>query len=308
MAATVAHDKVTTRPGFFLSCKLARSASGSSRSFEPRREKRVVGKQLFCPVLGASRIFRFLTVTQTRPGFFFPLDILDLLDRPIAFQRCFVTLTGSINAALMLSQAVYWANRCDERGGWFYKTQADWEEETGLTRREQETARKILTKLEVMEEELRGIPAKLHFRVDSTKLRDALKKVQVRQTSMAESAKQGSLFPPNTDGGKRPAITETNREHAEKKPSIKSKRLSDEDFIQSLKDNPAFKGIDINRELLKMDAWLITKPGRKKTRQFIVNWLNKIDQPLSHEQTPAKTNRSGNGAVGTSNERVVDAY
>lgn len=90
--------------------------------------------------------------------------------------------------------------------------------------------------------------------------------------------------------------------------SIKSKRLSDDEFLQSIKDNPAFKGIDIDRELLKMDAWLITKPGRKKTRAFIVNWLNKIDQPLSHEQTPKQTNRSSNGAVGTSNERVVDAY
>ena len=33
--------------------------------------------------------------------------MIELLDRPIAFQRIFVNLTGSINAALFLSQAVY---------------------------------------------------------------------------------------------------------------------------------------------------------------------------------------------------------
>ena len=36
-----------------------------------------------------------------------PHPLLQLLDRPIAFHRCFVTLTGSVTAALMLSQALY---------------------------------------------------------------------------------------------------------------------------------------------------------------------------------------------------------
>jgi hypothetical protein len=29
-----------------------------------------------------------------------------------------------------------------------------------------------------------------------------------------------------------------------------------------------------------MDTWLLTKPGRQKTRRFIVQWLNKIDKPM----------------------------
>jgi len=57
-------------------------------------------------------------------------------------------------------------------------------------------------------------------------------------------------------------------------------KSDDEDFISSLKTNPAYKGIDIDCELGKMDAWLSTHPGRKKTRRFIVNWLNKIDKPI----------------------------
>jgi hypothetical protein len=29
-----------------------------------------------------------------------------------------------------------------------------------------------------------------------------------------------------------------------------------------------------------MDAWLLARPGRKKTRQFVINWLNKVEVPL----------------------------
>ena len=51
----------------------------------------------------------------------------------ITFHRVFVDITGSINAALMLSNAIYWTNRLPpERDGWFYKTKEEWEQETGL--------------------------------------------------------------------------------------------------------------------------------------------------------------------------------
>ena len=53
-------------------------------------------------------------------------------------------------------------------------------------------------------------------------------------------------------------------------------------FFEKLRKNPAYKGIDIDRELSRMDGWLSTPAGtgRKKTKRFIVNWLNRIDVPL----------------------------
>jgi len=90
-------------------------------------------------------------------------------DRPIAFHRIFVDIAGSIAAALMLSQAVYWSTRTKNPAGWFYKTADDWQEETGLTRREQEGARKRLSRFVWWQEDLRkanGTPT-LHFRVDA---------------------------------------------------------------------------------------------------------------------------------------------
>jgi hypothetical protein len=60
-----------------------------------------------------------------------------------------------------------------------------------------------------------------------------------------------------------------------------SKKLSDEEWLKELKANPAYRHINIDDQLSKMDAWLSVHPGRQKSRPFIVNWLNKIEKPLS---------------------------
>jgi hypothetical protein len=96
--------------------------------------------------------------------------VLNLLDRPIAFHRCLVEPAGSVNAALMLSQALYWSKRTKDPHGWFYKTRDEWEEETGLSRWEQESARKLLRASGFWFEQLRGVPATTHYRVGLNKL------------------------------------------------------------------------------------------------------------------------------------------
>ena len=52
------------------------------------------------------------------------------------------------------------------------------------------------------------------------------------------------------------------------------------EIVETLKTNEAYKHIDFDRELGKMQAWLAGKPGRKLTYTFILNWLNKIVPPL----------------------------
>ena len=54
-------------------------------------------------------------------------------------------------------------------------------------------------------------------------------------------------------------------------------QLSDSEFIEALKTNPVYKGIDINKELEKMDKWLVANPHRQKTRRFILRWLSKAE-------------------------------
>ena len=67
-------------------------------------------------------------------------NLISLLDRPIAYQACFVRF-GGVTGAVLLS-ACHWHNRMD--GEWFYKTQSEIKAETGLSREEQETARRRL--------------------------------------------------------------------------------------------------------------------------------------------------------------------
>lgn len=92
----------------------------------------------------------------------------ELFDRPIAFHSGFKKPTGSTNAALLVSQMIYWSNRTTNPDGWFYKTAEEFEDETKLTRKEQLKARNILKNLGWLEEKLKGIPATLYFRLTET--------------------------------------------------------------------------------------------------------------------------------------------
>ena len=62
--------------------------------------------------------------------------------------------------------------------------------------------------------------------------------------------------------------------------SKKISRIAEEEFIQSLKNNPAYKHINIDRELIKIDEWLKRHPGRMKTRKFVIGWLSRQEVPL----------------------------
>lgn len=107
--------------------------------------------------------------------------LLQLFDAPVSFQRCLVPISGSVTAALMLSQAIWTTEQqvIESYGvvshGWFTKSQEEWTDETGLTRWEQETARRALRRLGFIEERRAGMPAKLWFRVRSDQVWKALR-------------------------------------------------------------------------------------------------------------------------------------
>lgn len=103
--------------------------------------------------------------------------MLDIFDEPIVFHRAYVPIAGSITASLFLSYAGYaCADLPEEREGWFTRTQNEWERDTGLTRREQETARRQLRERGLLEERRVGMPAVLWYRVNWAMLRDSLER------------------------------------------------------------------------------------------------------------------------------------
>ena len=135
----------------------------------------------------------------------------ELLDRPIAFQRAFVNLGVGITGALMLSQAIYWSNRTDNTEGWFYKTMEEWEAETGMTRSEQESARKKLVKIGVLQEMKKGVPCRLYYRVNIDVIHANLS-AGLPQSSLQESRKQGCRKPASKPAQNPQTITETTAE------------------------------------------------------------------------------------------------
>jgi hypothetical protein len=139
------------------------------------------------------------------------VSLHDLLDRPIAFQRAFVSLGAGITGALMLSQAIYWSKRTDNADGWFYKTIEEWQSETGMTRSEQESARKKLVSAGVLEEMKKGVPCRLFYRVNMDAIRTNLI-AEDPHYSLQDSSKQGCRKAASKPGGKPQAITETTAE------------------------------------------------------------------------------------------------
>lgn len=137
-----------------------------------------------------------------------PMRLIDVL-RPIAFHPTLVDLCeGSINAALMLSQILYWTPRCGpESEGWFYKTQNQWFEELRLTRTQQENAREILRKKGFIEESLRSCSAGTvnHFRARVELIQSEMDRL--RETCIGDCRKPANGYAGNLQRNKEQETT-----------------------------------------------------------------------------------------------------
>jgi hypothetical protein len=102
-------------------------------------------------------------------------EVRSLLRYPVAFYASFARIAGSANGGLFLSQCVYWTGKTQDCNGWFYKTQKHWEKELNLSRHEQETVRRELVRIGILEEVIKGIPPKVHYKLNLESLACALR-------------------------------------------------------------------------------------------------------------------------------------
>ena len=93
--------------------------------------------------------------------------VAELLGPSVAYHRALVGIAGGVHGGLMLSRALHLTRLQQRRqlDAWISNSAARWSEEIGLTRREQETARRELTRTGIWEEALRGIPPSLVARI-----------------------------------------------------------------------------------------------------------------------------------------------
>lgn len=97
--------------------------------------------------------------------------------RAVAYRPEFAHITGMVTAGVLLSQFWYWSEcpTTEKRDGWFYMTMDQISEQTGMIREEQETARKRLKAIGVLQEERRGNPGRMWFRLDEDRLYELLR-------------------------------------------------------------------------------------------------------------------------------------
>lgn len=137
--------------------------------------------------------------------------VFELLGQPIVFHRSLVDITGSATASLMLSHSVVQTVRILNKrpDGWFYKSRDEWHRETGLSRWEQETARKVLKELGVLEEkrtlEVRAdqdAARVMYYRVNLQRLEEMLSKPEIGLDTNAEAER----WEPGKQDCEKPAI------------------------------------------------------------------------------------------------------
>ena len=176
-----------------------------------------------------------------------------LSDRPLAFHPQLARVLGGINEALLFQQIAYWSDKGSDPE-WIYKTQKDIQDEITLTRTQQENARRKLRSLGVIEEDKRGVPAKLYFRVIWDRVYELLEEYAAQdagnlQPGMLESALQERGEAAHKDAGDLPSNTKsTNKENTERPLEFSKGRSSEydearewlmpfvEDFARELRD------------------------------------------------------------------------
>ncbi|MGR9108952.1 MAG: hypothetical protein ACU843_18715, partial [Gammaproteobacteria bacterium] len=238
------------------------------------------------------------------------------LSRPIAFHRCFVDIAGSVNAALVLSQAFYWQHRIGEEpgGGWWYKTGSKWSEETGLSRHEQENARKKLKTAGLLREKKRGTPAKMWFRLDPAVLRDRLMGVEEIQTPVDNLVlKDTGNLDKHFDTRNINCTDQTGKLDCTNppiKPEPTEINCTDQTGKLDCMNRPAKpEPTDINctdQTDIKWPSWSVSSAQVCQFGRYIIRTeINTETKPLPQTPSPNESARGGGGEITLPTERGV---
>lgn len=141
-----------------------------------------------------------------------------LADRPIAYHPGLAKVLGGVKQAIFVSQLLYWTDKGKRADGYIWKTQEEWTDETGLSAGEQRTARKHLVESGILLEKLKGIPAKLHYRLD----------LDVLQARIVEYYEQDVTIPHNCEDETVTSIPEITSETTPEDPAADGDSLADE--------------------------------------------------------------------------------
>jgi hypothetical protein len=105
--------------------------------------------------------------------------VKDLLpNRTVGYSPDLARAVGGATIGLFLSQLLFLSDKGANPEGWIYKSEAEMGRETGLTKREQQTARRKLLALGVIQIVRRGFKFTYHFRIVWERLLQVIEKFQ----------------------------------------------------------------------------------------------------------------------------------
>ena len=228
-------------------------------------------------------------------------DFLIDIGRPVAYYPRLSHITGGVKETLFLCQLLYWNGKQANKNSWIYKTQKEMLEETGLSRYEQETARRNLREKGFIKEARKGVPAKMHYKIDLDAINKACLKKETRddtnknadlpQTRLRKNHKLDCGKTTNKNDEMQQTITENTteitteivndpflRELLNQLKQIKNYPFDiekDIEFINSLLVD--FPSLDIKEELKKWTTYKLDKPLTKNSnaRLQFRNWCKK---------------------------------
>lgn len=222
--------------------------------------------------------------------------IQDIGDGHVRFYPQLCTVLGNSNATLFACLFIGWTGSQKDPDGWIYKTQSQIEEETGLTRTEQQTARKTLTGKGFMEEKHKGIPCQLHYRVNLAAINSAwgiykLNKQNQQnsgnpQTRTQKKSKQVCRKGPNLSVEKYCANTSTTTENTHKTTTTDEFVVVENDIfsITGILEGTPFRSIPqiAIRGFLQKYSILVVKEIAEKAAFQSKKQKISIDSPISY--------------------------
>jgi hypothetical protein len=121
-----------------------------------------------------------------------------LSNRIVGYSPELGRIVGGVTTGVYLCQLMFLSDKGNDPEGWIYKSEAEMGQETGLTKREQQTARKKLLKLGVIEIKRGGWRNMYHFRIDWENLLAVIADYQREQTGGTGGVNQqtgGTAYP-----------------------------------------------------------------------------------------------------------------
>lgn len=194
--------------------------------------------------------------------------------QPIAYHPLLAKFFGSVNASIFFGQLAYWEPRAGaNRGLGVYKSAQEWTDETGLSYREQTTARRVLTDAGYMTETHRRLEHRIYFRIEWGCFNDAF-------TPWLQS--RGGAFAPDAPNDEN-AIGE---EQSAALPTTIKQLPNDENAIGGARKRRSSIGTEITSETTNINTSPDGSVGKADPAESVSRCPHDAIVSLYHEALP----------------------